>query len=321
MTKRGMSNPFSAIMTAIIDIRDKSGLIEPSPETDRLDGKTCFITGANSGLGKAIALELGKRGAHLVLGLRSKVEETVSELKAATKSEAIEARYVDLSDLKSVDNLIDGFKVDGLIFDRVILNAGLMSPQAKQSAQGIELMLSVHWLANQRLISELIGKGVVPTDKAARIIAVSSESHRSAPPLNAETFTDFHEHSMSGAMKQYGHSKLVLNLAFRGLAERYDDTDIGFFHLCPGPVNSQIARESPAALRAIVGVMMNSFFPSPAKAAEPAIYLTASPSLEGRSKEYMHLMRFKPPSDTSLDKAAMEAVLAKGEEIFAQLPS
>ncbi|MEO1027870.1 MAG: SDR family NAD(P)-dependent oxidoreductase [Pseudomonadota bacterium] len=319
MTKRGMSNPFSAIMTAISDIRDKSGLIETSPASERLDGKTCFITGANSGLGKAIAIELGRRGASLVLGLRSKVEETVAELKSTIWHDDVIARYVDLSDLKSVDHLIAGFVDDGVQFDRVILNAGLMSPQAKKSAQGFETMLAVHWLANQRLITEMLEKGIVPKGQGARIIAVSSESHRSAPPLDAETFTEFREHSMSGAMKQYGHSKLVLNLGFRGLAERYSDTDIGFFHLCPGPVNSNIARESPAALRAVVGVMMGWFFPTPAKAAEPVIYLACSPDMDGRSAEYMHLMRFKPPSDTSMDKEAMDAVLKKGEAAFTQL--
>lgn len=317
--QRRMTNPFGAILTAVKDISDTSDLLPSVPATARLDGKLVYLTGANSGLGKAIAADLGRRGARLVLGLRSQLEDTVAELKTLTGNDAIEARPVDLSDLHSVDKHISGLAYDGLVFDRVILNAGLMSPQAKQSPQGIELMLAVHWLANQRIITEAIAQGLVAPNSGARIIAISSESHRSAPPFDPARFADFNEHAMAGAMKQYGHSKLVLNLAFKGLAERYADSGIDFFYMCPGPVNSNIARGAPAVLKSVVGVMMGSFFPSPAKAAAPAIYLTCSPDLEGRSGEYMHLMRFKPVSDAALDSEAMSVVLEKGDEIFATL--
>ena len=317
--KRRMTNPVSAIMTAIRDIRDTDGLIAPSPSTERLDGKTCFVTGANSGLGKAIATELARRGATLIMGLRRQLDETVSEIVESTGNTAVSARRVDLSDIRSVDALISGLANDEIVFDRVILNAGLMAPQARQSAQGLELMLAVHWLANQRIITEFMERGIVNRSTGARVIVVSSESHRSAPPFDAQTFDVFQEHNSVSAMKQYGHSKLILNLAVRGLAERYADTGVGFFHLCPGPVNSGIAREAPAALRAIVGLAMSRFFPSPEKASAPAIYLAASPDLEGRTNEYMHLMRFKPPSDTSMDRDDMQAVLARGEEIFTAL--
>lgn len=317
--KRRMTNPVSAIMTAIRDIRDTDGLIAPSPSTERLDGKTCFVTGANSGLGKAIATELARRGATLVLGLRRQYDETVAEIKSATGNDAVTARKVDLSDLGGVDALIKGLVAEGLVFDRVILNAGLMSPNARKSAQGFELMLAVHWLANQRMMTEFMEQSLVRRDPAGRIIVVSSESHRSAPQLDPETFDQFREHNSISAMKQYGHSKLVLNLAVRGLAERYRDTGVGFFHLCPGPVNSGIAREAPAAMRAVAQAAMKRFFPSPEKASAPVIYLAASPDVDGRTNEYMHLMRFKPPSDTSMDRVAIETVLARGEEVFASL--
>ena len=187
---------------------------------------------------------------------------------------------VDLSDLASVDALVSRLEAAGTKIDRLILNAGLMSQKAQKSAQGFEMMFAVHLLGNQRLATRLIETGVVPKNEGARIIAVSSEAHRSAPPLDMESFGEFKPHGVSGAMKQYGHTKLALSLMIRELAKQLtgdDDTpQIGVFHMCPGPINSSIARDAPAIIRVPVKAMMNAFFPSPEKAARPVIHLALS---------------------------------------------
>ena len=124
-------------------------------------------------------------------------------------------------------------------------------------------------------------------------------------------------------MKQYGHSKLALCLAMRGLAARYRTADgtplVDVFHLCPGPVASNIARNAPAWIRPVANGVVQAFFPSPAKAAAPVIYLTCSDEIDGESGDYMHLMRFKTPSDAAMDDSTANEVLAFGEAVFAKL--
>ena len=66
----GHNNVVSAIATAIYDQFSKQGLLESLKDDERVDGKTCLITGANAGLGKATAIQMAKRGAKVIMACR-----------------------------------------------------------------------------------------------------------------------------------------------------------------------------------------------------------------------------------------------------------
>ena len=65
-------------------------------QNDRLEGKTCLITGANSGLGFAIAKQLADRGANLILAIRNGIPETAQILQQQTGNQNIEIEFVEL---------------------------------------------------------------------------------------------------------------------------------------------------------------------------------------------------------------------------------
>lgn len=74
--------------------------------TNRLDGKTCIVTGAANGIGRAVAVRLAAEGANVVLG---DIDETVaakaaSEIKG-TGGTAV-SRWVDVSERASVSALV-----------------------------------------------------------------------------------------------------------------------------------------------------------------------------------------------------------------------
>ncbi len=58
----------NAIFAAIRDPRNpKVPGVSPVTDDVRIEGKTCLVTGANRGLGKAAAVELARRGGNMIL--------------------------------------------------------------------------------------------------------------------------------------------------------------------------------------------------------------------------------------------------------------
>ncbi len=90
----------------------------------RVGGKTVLVTGASSGIGKATALKLGEAGARVLLVARTqeKLEETAAEI-AALGGEAV-CYSADLSDLDSIDSLVERVQADHGHVDVLINNAG-----------------------------------------------------------------------------------------------------------------------------------------------------------------------------------------------------
>src|SRR5277367_1433366 len=90
----------------------------------RLKGKTAIVTGANRGIGKAIAVRLAREGAHVVLCARdgNLLEHAVEEMESAGGRAA--ALKVDLREMDAAKRVVDfTLKTYGQI-DIVVNNAG-----------------------------------------------------------------------------------------------------------------------------------------------------------------------------------------------------
>jgi 3-oxoacyl-[acyl-carrier protein] reductase len=82
-----------------------------------LDGKTALVTGASRGIGRAIAEELARAGAQVVVGFRSGKDEA-EELAAAIGGRAVQA---DVSSAEDAKRLVD----EAGDIDVLVNNAGL----------------------------------------------------------------------------------------------------------------------------------------------------------------------------------------------------
>ena len=319
----------NAITGAVRDFRNlRTPDVEPVPDDVRIDGKTCLVTGANSGLGRAAAIELARRGGTMILACRPGHDETCDEIKEASGSETVEMVDVDLADVRSVHRCCDQLMQSGVTIDIALMNAGLMTPTARETPQGYDTMFAVHFLSKRVMIDRWLKDGVIRpaghNDELPRIVFVSSESHRSYEAIEFERLGEYTEYGIKESMRHYGLSKLVLSTYATELSRRLnpsDTTDVAVHALCPGGVSTRIARDAPALLKPIVNPALRLFFRSPEKAIAPIIYLCCAPEAGTSTGMYLHLMNRKPVSESAADPGngtrlweASETMVAKSRD-------
>lgn len=110
------------------------------------DGRIVAITGASSGIGRAVALELGKAGATVVLGARrlERLQETVAEIEAAGGT--ARARKLDVTDREEVKAFVDAAHDEFGRVDAIVNNAGVMplSPLRELKVDEWDRMIDVN---------------------------------------------------------------------------------------------------------------------------------------------------------------------------------
>ena len=152
-----------------------------------------------------------------------------------------------------------------------------------------------------------------------RIIFVSSESHRNPDEFEWDDFGVFKEYTMGKSVERYGYYKLLMTTFSQELSRRLNPnqhTDFSVFAMCPGPVNSNIAREAPAFFQPLLKVVFKMFFRSPEDASEPVVYLTASEDVEGKATDYLFLMSRKPVDEKAADVENGKRLWEKTEELL-----
>jgi NAD(P)-dependent dehydrogenase (short-subunit alcohol dehydrogenase family) len=315
MAERTHGNPFTAVLSGLLDQRSQEPKVSAVPPDVRLDGRTCLVTGANSGLGKGIAMRLAARGAHVIMACRSGIPEAGEEVRTATGNDSVEMMRVDLSDFDSIRSFCDELRDRGVTLDAAVFNAGVVPVTSRKNKHGLELMFAVNFLAKFVVLNRLLHDGVIPNavyghnsraDDPPRIIFVSSETHRSSIPIDFDRFGEPIEYGVADGVKYYGLSKLHLTTYFQELSRRLNaggasSPDVCVHALCPGAVNSNMAREAPAWLKPILKPVMALFFQSPEKASLPVDYLVCSEEMGAKTGVYMHMMRVKEPSEASMD--------------------
>jgi NAD(P)-dependent dehydrogenase (short-subunit alcohol dehydrogenase family) len=316
MPERTHGNPVSAVLSGLLDQRSKEPKVSPVSQEVSLVGRTCLVTGANSGLGKGIAIRLAKRGAHVIMACRSGIPGAGEEVRAASGNDDVEMIQVDLSDFDSITAFCDELHDRKVTLDAAVFNAGVVPVTSRKNKHGLELMFAVNFLAKFVVLDRLLKDGVIPNavyggnsraDDPPRVIFVSSETHRSSIPIDFDHFGEPIEYGVADGVKYYGLSKLHLTTYFQELSRRLNPDgestpDVCVHALCPGAVNSNMAREAPAWLKPILKPVMTLFFQSPEKASIPVDYLVCSDEMGDRTGAYMHMMRVKESSEASMDR-------------------
>ncbi len=308
-----------ATLSGIWDrVRDR-GLSLDLDELDRLEGRTCLVTGANRGLGLAVAAELARRGGRLVLACRSGTAAAIEHVReGAARRATVEGLSIDLGDLASVERAVETLEGAGIKLDVLVLNAGIVPARARSTRDGFDESFQVNVLSNVLFVRRAWERGLFArgAPHRPRIVVVSSESHRTAPAVDWSALGEYRAWGMREAVEQYGYAKLLLQ-TFTAELERRIGEAASVHSLCPGAVRTDIGREAPGWAKPALDWTMRAFFKDPREGAEPVVYLAAARAIEGRTGIYLHVKRSRPPSAAATDPIAGARIWSETERLLA----
>ena len=263
--------------------------------------RTCLITGANRGIGKAAALELAAAGARLVLVCRDRAagEAAREEIRASAGDRPVELLLADLSRLESVRALAEEVRSRCDALHVLVNNAGVLLHEREVDERGVERTFAVNHLAAFLLTREL--EGLLRESAPARVVTVSSEAHRRArwDPADLQLERGW------GGRRAYANSKLA-NLYFTfELARRLGSCGVTANALHPGVIRTGLfddyVRDTSFLVRALATPF--KFLAASARDGGHAVArLAADPELEGVSGRYFKCLRETNSSRVSYDR-------------------
>lgn len=312
------------MFTGVSDLFRKPVNLLVLQDHHRLDGKKVLITGASSGLGLATAIELAKRGAHVIMAVRSGIPEKGEEVRRKSGSNKVSMVHLDLSDLETVRSFPEKCLREFGTIDILICNAAMVAKSSRKTGWGLDEMFQVNYFAKFLMVNGLIRSGCFNTAGSSLpgIIFVTSESHRNPEGFDWENFGSCKHYGIKKSVYMYGYYKLLLVTLANELSRRLnreDEIRITVSALCPGPVNTKIAREAPGIFQPLLKLVFRLFFRSPEKACRPVIYLAASEEREKRAMDYLFLMQRKDMDPKAVDPGNGKKLWKLTEALASQL--
>lgn len=205
----------------------------------QISGKRALVTGSTVGIGFAIATELAREGAKVVINGRSQknIDAAVDRLQSLVAGAEVQGVVADLASVEGCQVLFDACPQA----DILVNNLGIFDPAP------FETIPDAEW---QRFFDTNVMSGVrlsrhyLPAMKAAnwgRVVFISSESGINTP----------------GEMVHYGMTKSAQLAVSRGLAQSCAGTGVTVNAVLPGPTRSEGVAEFFAKLAAESGVKLD----------------------------------------------------------------
>jgi NAD(P)-dependent dehydrogenase (short-subunit alcohol dehydrogenase family) len=275
-----------------------------------LAGKTAVITGATSGIGRATAVELARRGARLLLVGRNeaRAQETAQAIRAAAPRADFEIVRGDFSAQAEVRRVGEELakRVDAL--DLLLNNHGVTLMRRETTPDGYEATFAINHLGYFHLTGLLLPK--LRATPGARIVSVASEAHR----FGALDLSDLHSEKKYAAMRVYGRSKSA-NIHFtRELARRYGSPQLTINCVHPGGVATNLGGGQGPLLDVLHKVVM-WFMKTPEEGAQTSLYAATAPEAAGKSGAYYADCKEKQPAPHCRDEQTARALWDVSEKL------
>ncbi len=241
--------------------------------------RVAVVTGANSGLGFETARILAVRGASVVLAVRDveKGKQAAASIAQSAPGADLAIQQLDLTSLESVRAAAAELRARHPKIDLLINNAGVMYTPRRTTRDGFELQFGTNHLGHFALTGLLIDL-LLPVP-GSRVVTVSSTGHRIRARIH---FDDLHWARSYDRVAAYGQSKLA-NLMFTYELQRRlaacGTTIAVAAH--PGFADTNLIRNSPAAIRLLAPAVAPFIAQTPAIGALPTLRAATDPGVLG----------------------------------------
>jgi retinol dehydrogenase-12 len=282
-----------------------------SPDASRLSGRSFLVTGANSGIGRAMAEALAARGGRVMLAGRSdeRMRPVLDGIRHRDPRADVEFLHLDVSDLGAVRRTAATVLASDRPLDVLVNNAGVAGTQAL-SRDGFDLTYATNHIGPFLLTTLL--RPALERAPQGRIVNVSSVAHLRAPPIDWALLERRNVARRSG-FPDYAVTKLMNVLHAKELARRLTGTRMTTYALHPGGVRSNIWRALPLPIR----WGLNLFLLSSEEGARTQLYCATAPELATVSGRYYEKSREAPCNPLADDPGLAGELWARTEAAIA----
>lgn len=267
--------------------------------SNKLDGKTVVITGANTGIGKEVAKELARRNARVIMACRDiqRGERAAEDIQKEVCQGQIVVRKLDLASFNSIRDFAKDVTLAEDKINILINNAGVFGPPFSLTEDGYETTFAVNHLGHFLLTNLLLEK--LAASAPARIIIVSSKLYERAK-MNFNNINSEEEYKGIAA---YAQSKLA-NMLFSFELSKRLPKGITVNSLHPGFVATDLPRHmlGSSLKQLLYPIFAFLFMRTPLQGAQTVVHLATSSDVEGVSGKYFGDCKEEKIKEHALDE-------------------
>jgi len=258
-------------------------------KNNAFENKSVIITGSNSGIGKAAAVQMARLGATVIMACRSLERGTQAreEVCLQSGSDKVDLMQVDMASQASIRKFAAEVKAKFSRLDVLIHNAANFDQSLKRPVltdDGIETIFATNHVGVFLMTDLLLD--LLKASAPSRVITVASKGLVAYPFLDIE-FDNLNGEKKFSAQHAYYHSKLAQVMYTYDLAERLKGT--GVTVNCVRVTSVALPDDRVAHLPSWVQKIYKikrSMAITPERQAETYVYLAADPAVANISGGY-----------------------------------
>lgn len=261
-----------------------------------MNSKAFIITGANTGIGKAIAAALAKQNKKVVIVCRSyeKGIQALEDIRRASGNQCVELETGDLSTIDSCRKL--GFSLLEKYPDMNVLinNAGVWKTEYEVNSDGLETTFMVNHMAPFILSNLLLEQ--LKNNAPSRIVNVNAGLYiKGKADLDKTPFgKDFTKFGT------YANTKLCNVLFTTELARRVEGSGVTVNAVHPGVIKTNLGNT-----KGLLGIVLRTakhFWGTPEEGAKAPVWLATAPELENTNGKFYMLQEEMELTEAAKDK-------------------